>query len=127
MYSIAYMTHIAAVVVSGSFFLLRGIWMLMEHPALDRKLVRILPHIIDTVLLVSAITLAVLLQQYPITDHWLTVKVVALIAYIGFGMFAIRRGTKQSRIIFLVLALATFAFMVGVAMTKHPLGWLALG
>ena len=46
-------------------FVLRGVWMMRDSPMLGRRLVRILPHIIDTLLLVTAIALAVMIAQYP--------------------------------------------------------------
>ena len=126
MYTLLYYVHVIAVCLSGSFFLVRGIWMLTDSDLLNARWVRISPHIIDTVLLAAAIGLAVIVQQYPVTHDWLTVKLVALIAYIGLGVFALRRGrTKAIRAVFLVLALLTFAFMVSVALTHEPLGILA--
>ena len=86
---IAYTIHIAAVCLSGSFFLVRGIWMIQENTLLEKKIVRIAPHIIDTVLLTAGVMLSVLVQQYPGIDSWLTVKILALIAYIVFGVFAL--------------------------------------
>ena len=106
--------------------MLRGIWMLQESGLLEKKFVRIAPHAIDTVLLLAAIFLAVLTEQYPITHPWLTVKVLALFAYIGLGVFALRRGkTKSARVIYLIAAVATFGFMVSVALTRNPFGFLS--
>jgi uncharacterized membrane protein SirB2 len=125
-YLVAYYTHIFSVCLSGSFFLLRGIWMLQESSLLEKKFVRIAPHVIDTVLLLAAIALAVLTQQYPITHPWLTVKVIALIAYIVLGVFALRRGkTKAARVSYLIAAIAAFGFMVSVALTRNALGFLS--
>jgi uncharacterized membrane protein SirB2 len=125
-YLVAYYTHIIAVCLSGSFFLLRGVWMLQESGLLQKKFVRIAPHIIDTVLLLAAIVLVVLTEQYPITHPWITVKLLALVAYIVLGVFALRRGkTKRARVIYLIAAIATFGFMVSVALTRNPLGFLA--
>ena len=125
-YLIAYAIHIAAVCLSGSFFLLRGIWMIQESTLLEKKIVRIAPHIIDTVLLTAGVVLSALAQQYPGIDSWLTVKIVALIAYIVLGVFALQRGkTKTARLIYLAAAIASFGFMVSVSLTRSPLGFLA--
>jgi hypothetical protein len=51
----------------------------------------VLPHLIDTVLLGSALTLAYLSGLYPLQQHWLTAKVLALIIYIVAGAMALRR------------------------------------
>ena len=98
----------------------------MESELLDLKWVKILPHVIDTLLLGSAISLTIAIQQYPLVSSWLTVKVVALIMYILFGIAALRRGkTKLQRIIFFALAILTFGFMVTVALSHQPLGIFA--
>lgn len=125
-YLVAYYAHILSVCLSGGFFLLRGIWMLQESGLLEKKFVRIAPHVIDTVLLLSAVVLAVLTEQYPITHPWLTVKLLALVAYIVLGVFALRRGrTKNARVIYLIAAITAFGFMVSVALTRNALGLLS--
>jgi uncharacterized membrane protein SirB2 len=122
----AYTIHVAAVCLSGSFFLLRGMWMIQENALLEKKIVRIAPHVIDTVLLISGVVLAALAQQYPGIDSWLTVKGLSLIAYIVLGVFALRRGkTKTARVSYLAAAIAAFGFMVSVSLTRSPLGFLA--
>lgn len=122
-----YYLHVAAVCLSGGFFLVRGLWMLQSSPRLTLKLVRISPHIIDTVLLASAIGLCVQTGLYPITHDWLTVKLVALVGYIVLGVFALKRGrTSEIRATFFVAAILTFAFMVSVALTREPTGFLSL-
>ncbi len=89
---------------------------------LRRKLVRILPHIIDTVLLASAIALLFKIQQYPLSHPWLTAKVVALVAYIILGTYALKRGgTKKVRIRALIGAYAVFFYIAAVALTRDPL------
>ena len=127
MYIASYYTHFICVLLSGSFFLVRGYWMLTDNPLLQIKPVRILPHVIDSLLLLAAIALMLQTSQYPFAEAWLTVKLVLLLAYIGLGVFALRRGkTKAQRTVFLVAALGTFAFMYSVAITRSPLGVLAM-
>ncbi|HCZ14839.1 MAG TPA: SirB2 family protein [Accumulibacter sp.] len=118
--------HIGCVVLSGTGFFLRGVWMLRESPWLQKKVVRVLPHIVDTVLLASAIAMAVISAQYPFAADWLTAKLIALLVYIGCGAMALKRGrSKQQRALFLVAALVAFAYIVSVASTRNPLGFLA--
>jgi len=100
--------------------------MIQENTLLEKKIVRIAPHIIDTVLLPAGVVLSALAQQHPGIDSWLTVKIVALIAYIVLGVFALKRGkTKTARLIYLAAAIASFGFMVSVSLTRSPLGFLA--
>lgn len=97
--------------------------MVFESPLLQKKWVKILPHIIDTVLLVSAIILAIQVSQYPLADSWLTAKVLALLVYIVLGSIALKRGkTKGIRVTAGIAAIATFVYMLSVAVTKNTLG-----
>lgn len=118
-------SHMLFAIISGLFFLVRGVWMLMESDMLQKKWVRILPHVNDTLLLACAIALCVILQQYPFVQAWLTVKVLMLVAYILLGTIAIKRGkTKAIRTLAFFAALACFLFMYSVARAHHPLGFL---
>ncbi|RLT92496.1 SirB2 family protein [Ketobacter sp.] len=120
-------SHMMFAVISGLFFLVRGCWMLMDSNMLQKKWVKILPHVNDTLLLICAIVLCVMLQQYPLQHSWLTVKVVALIAYILLGVVALKRGkTKAVRTVALGAALLAYLFTFSVARTHNPLGFFAL-
>jgi uncharacterized membrane protein SirB2 len=82
-----------------------------------------MPHAIDSVLLVSAVLLTIIIGQYPFVNGWLTVKVIALVAYILLGMQALKHERSQAvrRVSFLG-AVAVFAFIVTVARTHSPSG-----
>lgn len=111
--------HVTAALISISGFVLRCVWMLRESPRLKMRWVRVAPHIVDTVLLVSAIMLALRIQQYPLTDSWLTAKVIALLVYIGLGMVALRFGkTPKTRTSACVLAILVFVYILAVAVTR---------
>jgi uncharacterized membrane protein SirB2 len=69
-------THVSCVAISYALFVVRGVWMMRESEFLQRRWVKIVPHLIDTVLLASAIALAIMLRQYPLAHGWLTAKVV---------------------------------------------------
>ncbi len=117
--------HMLCAGISISLFIIRGIWMLTDSPMLTRRWVKIAPHVNDTLLLTAAITLAVWSHQYPFVMPWLTAKVLALLAYIGLGTVALKRGrSKPVRAGAFVLALLTFAYIVAVALTRSPTpGW----
>ena len=118
--------HVTCVVLSISGFLVRGVWMIRESPWLQKKWVRVAPHIIDTILLVSAILLAIQIQQYPFVQNWLTAKVLALIAYIVIGAIGIKYGsTKKIRVSAWLVAIAIFLYIVLVAFTHQVLPFVA--
>lgn len=117
--------HVTAAVLSISGYILRGMLMLFESPLLRARVLRIVPHVVDTLLLASAIALAVRIHQYPLVHSWLTAKVLALIAYIVVGAIGLHYGrTKRVRVLAFGAALLIFAYIVGVALTRQPfLGW----
>lgn len=118
--------HLLTVSFSILLFILRYIWMILESPLLQKKWVKILPHIIDTLLLVSAIILAIQISQYPFVDGWLTAKVIALLLYIVLGTIALKRGkTKALRVFAGLLAIVTFAYILTVAISKNTLGFIS--
>lgn len=113
--------HVTAALFSYALFFVRGIWMIRESPLLQVRPVRIVPHVVDTILLASAIALAVTIRQYPGAVGWLTAKVAALVVYIVLGSVALKRGrTRELRIGMWVAAQATFFYIVAVAVTKRP-------
>jgi uncharacterized membrane protein SirB2 len=112
--------HMTCAALSGSFFLLRGIWMLLDSAMLQQRWVKIMPHIIDTLLLASAIVMVVWSAQYPFAQNWLTAKLAGLIIYIGLGTVALKRGsTKTVRFCAFIAALAVFIYIGSVAITKQ--------
>lgn len=114
--------HMGCAAASGSLFLLRGVWMLRTSPLLQQRWVKIVPHLVDTALLASAVTLAVWSGQYPFAQGWLTAKVVALLGYIVLGTIALKRGrTPAIRAGAFIGALALFGYIVAVALTKQAI------
>lgn len=117
-------THVTCVTLSYVGFLLRGIWMIRGSALLERRWVRIAPHVVDTLLLASAIGLAALLRLNPLAQPWLAAKIVALVLYIALGTVALRRGrTRASRIGAWLAAQGVFLYIVAVAFTRSPAPW----
>lgn len=113
--------HMTAAGLSILFFVIRAYWSVTGSTILQHRLVKTLPHVIDTVLLLAGITLAAMMGA---NQPWILIKIVALIAYIGVGTIAIKRGkTPKTRAIAALVAVLIFAYIVGVAITKHPLSW----
>ncbi|MDE2367289.1 MAG: SirB2 family protein [Betaproteobacteria bacterium] len=120
-YAALKMIHVTSVVISYLLFSLRSVWMMRGSAALQQRWVKIMPHVVDTVLLTSAVTLAIRIQQDPIHDSWLSAKIAGLLVYIGLGMMALRFGkTRKTRISAWIAAQAAFLYIVLVALTKNP-------
>ncbi len=125
MYSAVRHLHILCVTLSVAGFVLRGVWMLRGSPLLRHRLARVLPHIVDSALFASAITLAVMSSQYPFVFGWLTAKICGLLAYIVLGAFALRGRTRKVRVVAFIGALAVYAWIVSVALSRQPSGFFA--
>ncbi|THF64379.1 SirB2 family protein [Pseudothauera rhizosphaerae] len=118
--------HVSCVVLSIAGFTLRGLWMLAGSRLLGHRLTRVLPHIVDSVLLLSAVALAAMSGQYPFVAGWVTAKVAGLLAYIVLGAVALRRGrTRTVRAAAFVGALAVYGWVVSVALSRNPAGFLS--
>ncbi len=119
--------HITCVALSYSLFFLRGIWMLHDSSLLQQRWVKIAPHMVDTLLLASAIALAWQLGISPLAAPWLGAKIVALLFYIVIGAYALKRGrTKRIRLIAWLAAQMVFFYIVSVAVTHDPAPWQTL-
>ncbi len=120
-YTLLKLVHVSSVMLSYLLFLTRGIWMMRASAQLQQRWVKVMPHVIDTTLLASAIMLAVLIQQNPLVNSWLTAKVVGLLIYIGLGMVALRFGkTRMVKVSAWIMAQLVFFYIVLVALTKNP-------
>lgn len=118
-YALIKLVHMSSAALSFGLFFLRGVWLLRAPERLRRAWVRVLPHVVDTVLLASALTLAIRSRQYPGVDAWLTAKVAALLVYIALGMVAFRFArTRSGRVLAWLGALAVFGYIVAVARTR---------
>lgn len=118
--------HVVCVVLSFSGFFLRGIWLLLESELLFNKWAKVLPHIIDTVLLGSALLMLYVLQISVFEQSWLMAKIIALLIYIVLGMVALKISKNKSmRTIAWCSALLVFLYIVSVALTKSPYGLMA--
>ena len=111
--------------VSLLLFIWRGASMWLQKPVQQHLWRRTVPDAVDTLLLLTGITMAVLLEVSPWEHGWLAAKLIALLVYIGLGTVAFRFGRtlliKRSSF---VAALAVFGYIVSVAYSMNPWPWL---
>jgi uncharacterized membrane protein SirB2 len=120
-YSTLKLIHIGCVFLSITLFVLRGMAMWADAP-LPRAL-RVVPHLIDSVLLVSAITLATWANFNPLQQPWLAAKLLCLVGYVVLGSIALKRGkTRGQRLAAFAAALLVLSYMIKLALSKQ-LGW----
>jgi uncharacterized membrane protein SirB2 len=119
------LVHQSAVALSLTGFFVRGGASLSGARWVHGRLAKTLPHIIDSVLLLSALTLAWMLRLTPMNSPWLLAKIAGLVVYVGLGVVALRPGRSAVvRATAWVAALATAGWIVSVAMTKSVFGFL---
>jgi uncharacterized membrane protein SirB2 len=117
--------HMLCAVLSIIGFIIRGGMRLADSPALQRKFFRIAPHIIDTVLLASAIGLLFTLQMNPLTQSWLIAKIIGLVLYIALGLVVMRfASTRAIRATAYVAAIVVFGYLLTVARLKTPIPFI---
>ncbi len=113
------MLHKAAVLVSIIGFFARGIGHIFQHNWITKKPVKIVPHIVDTLLIVSAVAV-VAMTGFSFSDPWIVAKILGLIAYIGLGLMAFRFAkTRGAKALYWLLALVVLFYLVAVAVHKQ--------
>ncbi|MGX9417194.1 SirB2 family protein [Vibrio sp. RC27] len=112
MYLVVKNFHMVSVTISVLLLCFRFALMLFDSPLLQRKWLKVVPHIIDTLLLASGLYLIHLTRFIPFTAAapWLTEKLVCVVVYIILGAFALKYGQNKT--------VRTFAFI-------GALGWIA--
>lgn len=121
-YATVKLIHQSAVALSIGGFVLRAFASLMGARWVHGRAAKTVPHVVDTGLLASAVTLAAWLHLNPLTTPWLAAKIVALLVYIGLGMVALKPSRPApQRCLAMLAAFATFAYIVSVAITKNPI------
>jgi len=128
LYSIIKHTHMTLVFLSISGFILRFIWKQAYPQLFARKWVKVIPHFVDTLLLLFGIGLTLMVSQYPVTHAWLSAKIIGLILYIILGMMALKRcHSKTGQFISFFSAIFVFAWIVSVALSHQALGFFSPG
>jgi len=105
--------------VALGLFVWRGVWMWRGQPSPGIVWRRILPDSIDTLLLLSGVCMAVILDVNPLEHEWLLVKLLAVMAYIGLGMMALHPGGRHWKKTSFVAALMIFGYITTVAHSKQ--------
>jgi uncharacterized membrane protein SirB2 len=120
--------HVSLVAISVGLFAARGVGVLAGALWPMHALPRVGSVAIDTLLLTTGALLWAMLGLHPLQQTWLGVKLALLLVYIVLGSVALKRArTPVGRIAAFAAALATVAFMAGIALAHDPRGWFATG
>ncbi|CAH6052176.1 invasion regulator SirB2 [Citrobacter koseri] len=118
--------HLTSVTLSVSLFVLRFWWRYTRHALASARWTRVVPPLIDTVLLLSGAGLIIKTHILPFTEQgtWLTEKLFGVIIYIVLGFIALdyrQARSQQARVIAFPLALVVLYIIIKLATTKIPL------
>ncbi|MCC3705171.1 SirB2 family protein [Rouxiella badensis] len=120
--------HIVFITLSIALFVLRFFWKWANADIMQKRWVKIAPHIIDTFMLLSGIWLVFITHFYPFSPQgsWLTEKLFGVIIYIALGFVALGSGkdglrSQKTRWVAFILALGCLYLIVKLAITKIPL------
>lgn len=111
--------HVTLAYLTVIGFVVRGLWSIMDSPMRNQKWVRVVPHVIDTMLLGIGVVMVFSIGA-SFTDGWLAAKMLALIGYILFGVLAMRASAKPMKIAGFVAALVCVAYLFAVAFSRSP-------
>lgn len=119
-----FIIHVTTALLSIFGFIFRGILRFSGSDLVNSKWLKITPHIVDTVLIISAILLFTRSGLDLMTASWLQAKIVALIVYIALGLVAFRFAkTTTTRLLAWLTAILIFGYILTVAVSKNPLGF----
>ncbi len=110
-------THIMLALISIVLFYYRFYQQQLKGNQLPKAL-KIVPHIVDTLLLVSAGLLSNVIAQYPMVHQWLTIKVLFVIGYIVFAVLAMKAEQKSKAIQMLSISSICLILAAFFAVTK---------
>ncbi|WP_404402392.1 SirB2 family protein [Idiomarina seosinensis] len=113
--------HVLFVVISVVFFITRFVWKRRDSQLLQQRWVKIVPHVNDTLLLLSAIAMLIISQRMPVSDPWVTEKVIGVIGYILFGLVALKSATPAKSWAGFIIACFWLLALFHVAYGKQPL------
>lgn len=124
MYPLLKHLHLMFIALSLITFLLRGFWMLNGSAILQKKIVKITPHIVNTFMLLTGIAIAVYLKLSPGDNPWLMAKIIGIVLFIALGVAIVKITNRKAKAALWLLALLVFIDIAVIAISKSPWGFL---
>jgi uncharacterized membrane protein SirB2 len=112
--------HMSLAAISVALFCLRFALLMTNANLLKNRWLKVLPHIIDTVLFLIGVVMMVKLAVYPGQVDWISEKLIAVVAYIFTGYYTLKLARNNMMRIFGFLgALGWVILVVRIAITKQ--------
>lgn len=123
-YSYLLNTHIIAISLSGLIYFSRLISSICGAQWAYNKVVKSISYLVDTILLVAAISLWLILPKEFFENGWLYTKILVVLIYIIAGFVAMKRNVDRPiRVIFGIISILCYGMILGIAINHSPLGW----
>lgn len=118
-YQTVKLIHIGAAYLTIAGFIARAMLSIYQSTILANKAVKILPHVVDTILILSGVSLIITTGFYPIRFSWMTVKLILVVAYIASGFYVMKFAkTRGQKILGIFLCLAIIGYILAIAKYK---------
>jgi uncharacterized membrane protein SirB2 len=118
--------HIVCVAASFALFFVRGLWIMKAYPSAQEPWIRALPHVIDSLLLLSAVGMLVTAQRIEWAP-WMQVKLGLVVMYFGLAVVVFRAGTQRlHKTLAWLGGLLLFLYVTTIAVLQHPVGIFSL-
>ncbi|GAA5096577.1 SirB2 family protein [Wohlfahrtiimonas larvae] len=113
-------SHLMFVIITLCLLNFRFFWKQCVPNKPLHKIFRIIPHINDTLLLITGAMMAYTVKFIPFANaNWLGTKLILLLVYIGFGFMAIKSPSRSSKAwMGYVLSMLSVGFMIYLAIMK---------
>ena len=116
--------HVSTISFTGFYFIIRGLSQFSHQYWFKKRWARRISQYNDTVLLLSGLSMAAIIGQYPFVNSWLTTKFLLILVYIFLGMLSFYWLQKpRQKILAWFIALMVYSYIIGVALNKDP-AWL---
>ncbi|MDE3270549.1 SirB2 family protein [Pseudoalteromonas sp. G4] len=113
-------THMLFALISVVLFYIRAFARIKQLNLAKNKLLFIGSHSVDTLLLISAVALAMTLGMSPHNQPWLLEKIILVVAYIAVGIFMARQKHIKGQLSLLLLATTVIFAIFYLARFKTP-------
>ena len=112
--------HLLTAVLLALVYLWRGFYLLTKQPERPAKLLRIAPHILATIMIITGFGMVFQVGAMP---GWALLKLVLLVSFLICGGIAFQRGRGTPKAIpAFLLGLGLLLLMFGLAFAKPSMG-----
>jgi len=112
--------HMTIALISIVLFTYRFALTLLDSKQLQKKWLKITPHVIDTLLLLLGVAMMMKLSLNPIEQLWLGEKLIGVVAYIFTGYYTLKLARNRTlQIIGYLGAMGWVMLVVRLAMSKE--------